>query len=192
MFTDDHKALNIVLIEPIALDRSKRVVVKQNSINFTLTNPISEYNFALLYQPTCIFDVGETTGQFQKREDFLSKHLNFLTQLSCLLPKSITKNTVARTIHLQRLKVGPLIQSIDHEIEIVFLGSTKVSNPWLPRFVELGELLDFTRVFQNQALSDVQGECLFHISGEVISNPFKNLSCTFPTSFGPGLDLRED
>jgi hypothetical protein len=62
LFADDVKALTIVLIEPVEFDRTSRVVVKQNSIVFMLTRPITSTNAALLSQTTCVFDVGQTSG----------------------------------------------------------------------------------------------------------------------------------
>jgi len=58
----DSLLLTINLIDPIDLEKSPRVIVKQPLISFNLTTPIVEPHVSLFDQPICIFDVGKTSG----------------------------------------------------------------------------------------------------------------------------------
>jgi hypothetical protein len=65
--------------------------------------------------------------------------------------------------------------AIESDQELLIVPFNKLSNKMLPRYVELGERLDFSHLPSMQALSEFNGKCLFEVEGAVYSKTLTEL-----------------
>lgn len=90
---------------------------------------------------------------------------------------------------LEYLIFSPHFESLRQEIVVVYFGVTMLSNPWLPRYVELGEMLDFSKDLNLKMLADFKANCSFVIEGQTFRTPYENSACMFPKTLQPMLNL---